>query len=152
MTDEQTKKANESNSAIQREKIKAIYPHIVVSGKKPYYSIHWYDLKQKTMICGFSSYKLNLVRKWLQEEFEVVDYDIDNLIKRYEIDMFVLEASIEGVREANAILREHIGALEAEIERLKETYGCYPVWNVPCENVFVLSMTLDDYEDFNEDY
>jgi hypothetical protein len=41
-----------------------------------------------------------------------------------------------------------INRQQAEIERYKETYGCYPVWNVPCENVFVLSMSCDDYEDF----
>lgn len=41
-----------------------------------------------------------------------------------------------------------INRQQAEIERYKQTYGCYPVWNVPCENVFVLSMSLDDYENF----
>lgn len=68
----------------QKTKIKAIYPHIVVSGDidKPYYSIHWYDIEQETMICGYSSYKLSLVRKWLKECFEVVDDDIDNLINK----------------------------------------------------------------------
>lgn len=92
MTDNEIIKVNESNSVIQREKIKAIYPHIVVSGKKPYYSIHWYDVKQQKMICGFSSYKLNFVRKWLQEEFEVVDDDIENLINRQKAENERLKA------------------------------------------------------------
>lgn len=70
-------------------KIKAIYPHIVVGGDidKPCYIIHWYDIEQKTMICGFGSYKLELVRKWLEEEFEVVERDIDNLIKSQETEI-----------------------------------------------------------------
>ena len=39
------------------------------------------------MICGFGSYKLELVRKWLEEEFEVVERDIDNLIKSQETEI-----------------------------------------------------------------
>jgi hypothetical protein len=72
-----------------KQKVKAIYPHIVVGGDidKPCYNIHWYDIEQKTMICGFSSYKLELVRKWLEEEFEVVEEDIDNLIKSQEAEI-----------------------------------------------------------------
>ena len=65
-----------------KQRVKAIYPHIVVSGDidKPYYSIHWYDIEKEEMYRGFSSFKLELVRKWLEEEFEVVEADIDDLI------------------------------------------------------------------------
>ena len=71
-----------SCETVRVEKIKAIYPHIVVSGdiNKPLYSIHWYDIKKKTMCCAYSSYALGFVREWLQSYFEIVDNDIDKLI------------------------------------------------------------------------
>ncbi len=71
------------------EKVKAIYPHITVTGDvdKPYYNIDWYDIEKKTMYRGYSSYKLELVRKWLQEEFEVVEEDIDDLINRQKAEI-----------------------------------------------------------------
>jgi DNA polymerase elongation subunit (family B) len=79
-----------------KQKIKAIYPHIVVGGDidKPCYSIHWYDIEQKTMICGFGSYKLELVRKWLEEEFEVVERDIDNLLNRQQAEIERLKEEV----------------------------------------------------------
>lgn len=87
LTDNETKKAAECKEIV-KEKIKAIYPHIVVGGNidKPCYSIHWYDVEKKTMYCGFSSYNLEFVHKWLQEEFEIVENDINDLINRLEAD------------------------------------------------------------------
>lgn len=81
----EAKKTNE----IIKKKIKAIYPHIVVGGKidKPYYSIQWYDVEKKTMIDAYGSYKLEFVRKWLQEDFEVVENDIANLINRQQAEI-----------------------------------------------------------------
>lgn len=60
------------------------------------------------------------LKRMSEEDPEGFSTDVLNLINRYETNTFVLEASLEGVREANAILREHIGALEATIERLQE--------------------------------
>lgn len=117
MTDNDIIKANESNSVIQREKIKAIYPHIVVSGKKPYYNIHWYDVKQQKMICGFSSYKLNFVRKWLQEEFEIVDDDIENIINRLQAENERLKINLKAVLDEKA---DHTEAITEFAERLCE--------------------------------
>jgi hypothetical protein len=78
-----------TDKEIVKEKIKAMYPHIVVGGDidKPCYSIHWYDIEQKKMICGFASYKLEFVRKWLEEEFEVVERDIDDLLNRQQAEI-----------------------------------------------------------------
>jgi hypothetical protein len=95
MTDISIMKSADSETIKQR--VKAIYPHIVVSGDidKPYYSIHWYDIEKEEMYCGFSSYKLELVRKWLEEEFEVVEADIDNLINRQKAEIEELESEID---------------------------------------------------------
>lgn len=94
-----------TDKEIIKKKIKAIYPHIVVSGDvdKPYYSIHWYDIEKKTMICGYSSYNLEFVRKWLQEEFEVIESDIDNLINQQEADIERLQ---EEVRNKDSAMLE----------------------------------------------
>lgn len=119
MTDNETIKTNESNSVIPKEKIKAIYPHIVVSGKKPYYSIHWYDVKQQKMICGFSSYKLNLVRKWLQEEFEVLYDDIENLIDRQQAEIQRITEKFNCQQTVYADLSKIIKDQKEEIVRLE---------------------------------
>lgn len=99
-------------------KIKAIYPHIVVGGDidKPYYTIHWYDIEQKTMICGFGSYKLELVRKWLEEEFEVVESDIADVINRQQ-------AEIERLSEALDIHKGIAEDWKYEAKKLKEMVG-----------------------------
>ena len=72
-----------------KQKVKAIYPHITVGGTidKPCYNIDWYDIEKQTMYRGFSSYKFPLVYKWLQEEFEVIEADIDDLINRQKAEI-----------------------------------------------------------------
>ena len=102
-----------------KQKIKAIYPHIVVGGDidKPCYNIHWYDIEQKTMICGFGSYKLELVRKWLEEEFEVVERDIDNLIKSQETEIERLREEVKA--EYGATFLAKTEAIKEFAERLK---------------------------------
>ena len=70
-------------------KIKAIYPHIVVGGSilKPCYSIEWYDIEKGEMIHGCSSFSLPFVYKWLQEDFEVIESDIEDLINRQKSEI-----------------------------------------------------------------
>lgn len=54
-------------------KIKTPYARIYVSGtpEKPYYGITYFDMKDRDMRTGFGSYSLDLVFKWLAEEFDV---------------------------------------------------------------------------------
>ena len=106
MTNNEIKKGASENTC---EKIKAIYPHITVSGDvdKPYYSIDWYDIEKQEMYRGYSSYKLPLVRKWLQENFEVVEADIDDLINRQK-------ANAEGLTNAVKFLNEQLSSAKAE--------------------------------------
>lgn len=101
-------KTNPCDSLTSSGKIKAIYPHIVVTGDidKPYYSIHWYDIKQKTMICGYGSYDLKLVRKWLQEDFEVVDDDIDNYSNQLQAENESLNSRIFVLNDTNKKLMD----------------------------------------------
>ena len=56
---------------IEREKIKTCFAKIIVNNSedKPYYSIMYWENGE--MNIGFSSYKLDYVRRWLNEEFEV---------------------------------------------------------------------------------
>ena len=84
---------NNTKTVRVKDKIKAIYPHIVVGGKidKPCFSIHWYDVKKKEMYIGYSSYNLNYVREWLKENFEIVEPEIDNLLKRQKTEIERLE-------------------------------------------------------------
>ncbi len=105
-----------------QEKIKAIYPHIVVGGDidKPCYNIHWYDIEQKTMICGFSSYKLELVRKWLEEEFEVVERDIDGLLNRQQEQLNNYSHNVRNMSKDFLVQQKIIQEQQAEIERLKK--------------------------------
>lgn len=109
------------------EKVKAIYPHITVTGDvdKPYYNIDWYDLEKKTMYRGYSSYDLKLVKKWLQEDFEVVEEDIDNLINRQQERIKTLTNSRDNWRriakefdKASRETEKEVEGLQAEIERL----------------------------------
>ena len=107
---------------VTHEKIKAIYPHIVVGGKpeRPCYSIHWYDVESKQMICGFSSYKLSFVRKWLKEEFEdlTVGGDFDNFIQRLQAENERLYE--EANRYQNLWCKAEEDAHNAKSEAIKE--------------------------------
>ena len=119
MSKEKIKKTNEENT---KQKIKAIYPHIVVGGTidKPCYNIHWYDIEQKTMICGFGSYKLEFVRKWLKEEFEVVEKDIDGLLNRQCTKINKLNNKLHSnQRELDRINNE----LHSKVEYIHELLG-----------------------------
>lgn len=105
-----------------KQKIKAIYPHIVVGGDidKPCYTIHWYDIEQKTMICGFGSYKLEFVRKWLEEEFEVVEKDIDGLLNRQCVKINNLNNKLHSnQRELDRVNNE----LHSKVEYIHELLG-----------------------------
>ena len=86
-----------TDNEIPKQRIKAIYPHITVGGTidNPCYSIDWYDVDENMMHSGFTSYNLKFVRKWLEEEFEVVEADIDNLIKRQKAEIERLQNSIK---------------------------------------------------------
>ncbi len=105
-----------TSGEVSSEKIKAIYPHIVVSGDidKPYYSIQYYDIEKKTMFDCYGSYKLGLVRKWLEEHFEVIEPDIADFINRQK-------AEIERLQEENKSFA-NIGKMYSEIkaEAIKE--------------------------------
>ena len=59
------------------DKVKAFDPHIIVNARdvEPYYSIQYYDTADKKWHIGYGSYNLSFVRKWLREEFEVVDVE-----------------------------------------------------------------------------
>jgi ribosomal protein S18 len=109
-----------ADEQIINEKIKAIYPHIVVGGDidKPCYNIHWYDIEQKTMICGFSSYKLELVRKWLEEEFEIVERDIDGLLNHQQRQLDNYSHNVRNMAKDFIDQQKIIQEQQSEIKRL----------------------------------
>lgn len=123
-----------------KQKIKAIYPHIVVGGDidKPCYTIHWYDIEQKTMICGFGSYKLELVRKWLEEEFEVVEEDIDNLIKSQEAE----------IEKLNYIITNYI--IGRDNHCISVLYDLYDKYDKAVEENKELNAKIKRYEDLKK--
>lgn len=58
-------------------KIKTPFATIIVGGtaEKPYYSILWLDKEKKEYNVGYSSFCLEFVFKWLEEEFEIAAAD-----------------------------------------------------------------------------
>ena len=74
---------------IEREMIKTCFAQIIVNNSedKPYYSIMYWE--NGAMNIGFSSYNLDYVRRWLNEEFEVKRNVDVTLVKRahwFELD------------------------------------------------------------------
>ena len=110
-------KAEKTNEIVEG-KIKAIYPHITVTGDvdKPYYNIDWYDIEKKTMYRGYSSYDLKLVKKWLQEDFEVVEEDIDNLINLQQEEIQAHKEKLHNRKSEVNRLNSRIGSLKANLK------------------------------------
>ena len=59
----------------EANKIRTPFAMIVVGGSadNPCYSILWWDEENKECNIGFSSYYIEFVFQWLEEEFEIVD-------------------------------------------------------------------------------
>ena len=116
------------DSEIVKAKIKAIYPHIVVSSKiyKPYYYIHWYDIEDKSMHIGYGSFNLKFVRKWLQEEFEVVEIDIENLINRLQAENERLKTNLNVELENFATEYDNKIKAEAYKECIEKVKALFP--------------------------
>lgn len=96
-------------------KIKAINPHIIVSGsaEQPYYSIEYYDVEKEQFYIGYSSCYLSTVYKWLNECFDVVAGDADVIIRNLKVDKEALIAGQETLQKA-------LAEKDKEIERLND--------------------------------
>ena len=72
MTREEAIMANDSQKA---KKIKTPFAKMIVEGnqEKPYFSILYFDPIDKDFYVGYSSYCLDYVFNWLNEEFEIVE-------------------------------------------------------------------------------
>ena len=72
MTREEAIMANYSQKA---KKIKTPFAKMIVEGnqEKPYFSILYFDPIDKDFYVGYSSYCLDYVSNWLNEEFEIVE-------------------------------------------------------------------------------
>lgn len=72
MTWEEAMMANDKQN---KEKIKTPFAKMIVGGKreKPCFSILYFDPVDKDFHIGYSSYYLEYVFNWLNEEFELVD-------------------------------------------------------------------------------
>lgn len=59
----------------QKEKIKTPFAKVIVDGRgaNSYFSILYFDPTDKDFHIGYSSYYLNYVFNWLNEEFEIVE-------------------------------------------------------------------------------
>lgn len=78
------------------EKIKTCFAQIIVNNSedKPYYSIMYWENGE--MNIGFSSYKLDYVRRWLNEEFEVKrNVDVAPVVRCKDCKYFV-NATVNG--------------------------------------------------------
>lgn len=81
------------------DKIRAFEPHIRVNkdAVKPYYTIVYYDLADRVWHIGYGSYDLNYVIKWLQEEFEEVDVEFEE-VKHGEWERIIRKGKPRGIR------------------------------------------------------
>ena len=72
MTREEAIMENDSQKA---KKIKTPFAKMIVEGnqEKPYFSILYFDPIDKDFYVGYSSYCLDYVFNWLNEEFEIVE-------------------------------------------------------------------------------
>ena len=72
MTREEAIMANDNQKA---KKIKTPFAKMIVEGnqEKPYFSILYFDPIDKDFYVGYSSYCLDYVSNWLNEEFEIVE-------------------------------------------------------------------------------
>jgi hypothetical protein len=63
-----------ADSCSEVAKIKTHFAQIIVGGtaEKPYYGILYFDPTYREYREGFGSYCLEFVRKWWQEEFEII--------------------------------------------------------------------------------
>lgn len=71
------------------EKVKVMFPEIVVHGTKdkPFYEIKYYEVADKEWHLGYGSYNLEYVMQWKEELLEVVEGNIisgafEKIIKR----------------------------------------------------------------------
>ena len=64
-----------ASSSPKKEKFKTPFAQLIVGGEreKPYFSILFFDPNSKEFHIGFSSFSLEYVFNWLDEEFEVVE-------------------------------------------------------------------------------
>lgn len=59
----------------EKKKIKTTFAEIVVHGTKdrPYYEIMYYDIEGDVMCIGYSSYCLDIVFKYLENYFDIME-------------------------------------------------------------------------------
>lgn len=64
-----------STDSQQQEKIKTPFAKVIVDGRgaNPYFSILYFDPADKDFHIGYSSYDLDYVFNWLDEEFEIIE-------------------------------------------------------------------------------
>lgn len=69
------KTVTDADNTPKVEKIKTPLAQIIVEQYhgKTYYNILWLDTKNGNFNIGYGSYNLEFVRKWLAEEFEIVE-------------------------------------------------------------------------------
>ena len=72
MTNEEAMMENDNQ---KMEKIKTPFAKMIVDGsrEKPYFSILYFDPADKDFYIGYSSYYLDYVFNWLNENFEIVE-------------------------------------------------------------------------------
>lgn len=111
-----------------RGKIKAIYPHIVVTGSplKPCYSIEWYDVEKGEMIHGYSSFSLPIVYRWMKEDFEIIEEDIDHFIRTKNDEIKALLHSVKSLSgQLSSVRSESVKEFAYMLqERCNNQEGC----------------------------
>ena len=125
-----------ASSSPKKEKFKTPFAQLIVGGEreKPCFSILFFDPNSKEFHIGFSSFSLEYVFNWLDEEFEVV-----------EDENFVLSALRPVSREQVERMRakwitihdtsdrdwSKCGSCQAELDGLEDAYNFCPSCGAP---------------------
>ena len=90
-------------------KIKTNYVEIMARGcnpQKPYFSIRYFDPKDKTYHHGFGSYDLKTVYNWLENELEIVDgFEIVNEAAERDIERRKFDLTMDFARVLSDICK-----------------------------------------------
>lgn len=134
--------------SIEHNKIKTHFAYIIVEGtaEKPYYNILWHDITKEHSSIGYGSYRLDFVRRWLEEEFEIVECAADVVLRgvfdqvRWERDVAIEQLEEHGIPFGG------IASDVVEVVRCKDCMHCIVTRN----DGFMYCMRPIAEEDYSE--
>ena len=133
MTREEAMMENDNQ---KMEKIKTPFAKMIIDGsrEKPYFSILYFDPADKDFYIGYSSYYLDYVFNWLNENFEIVEdgnFAISALrpVSREQVER--MRAKWITVHDTSDRDWSKCGSCQAELDGLEDAYNFCPACGAP---------------------